>query len=264
MATNFVNVNPKIMQRQGTIAEKRLFAKLMQKRHKEQERKIARKQQAKSLTDEQQAMNFRMKADNLARWGFDINHHADTRVKVWIDPHATLKKQEIKADTSMSVEEALKKAKELDDNTYQNDLSGMKATHRMGNASAMGRDERIAKLQTLIDQGVILTLSQAVQEFSGTISAGTIIGYLKEIRRCLKDDINNDPHFGDLVGAPIKQVKASLKLLQSHKNVVYYDKDPEQGGHEISFDDYAKLYYDRFGKFPKGVDPHLLERIEAA
>lgn len=263
MASNFVNVNHRIMKRQGTIAEKKRFAELMQKRRHRQEHHKLKAIQAQKQTAEQQAMNFRLKADNLALWGFDINHQANPRVKVWIDPNAKLKKRTLKLNDKMSVEDAIKKAKELDDDTYQNDLSGMKATHRMGNASAMGRDERIAKLQTLVDQGIVLKLSQAVQEFSGSISAGTIIGYLKQIRRCLKDDIEGDRDYGELVGAPVKQVKASLKLLADHKNVVYFDKDPQLGGHEISFDEYAKLYFDRFGRYPKGVDPHLLERIEA-
>lgn len=264
MASNFVNVNQRIMKRQGTIAEKQRFAKLMKKRRQRSEHQKLRKIQEQEQTDELRAMNFRLKADNLALWGFDINHHADNRVKIWIDPHAKLKKKTLKRNDQMSVDDAIKKARELDAQTYQNDLSGMKETHRMGNASAMGRDERIAKLQALIDQGLIIKLSQAVQEFNGSITAGTIIGYLKEIHRCLKDDIEGDRNYGELVGAPLKQVKASLKTLSNRENAVYYDKDPLQGGREITYNEYAELYFNRFGRFPKGVDPRLLERIENA
>lgn len=264
MASNFVNVNQRIMKRQGTIAEKKRYAELMKKRRQRSENKKLRKIQEQKQSDELRTMNFRLKADNLALWGFDINHQADNRVKIWIDPHANLEKQTLKLNDQMSVDEAIKKAKELDDQTYQNDLSGMKATHRMGNASALGRDERIAKLQALVDQGMITKLSQAVQQFNGSITAGTIVGYLKAIHRCLKDDIEGDRDYGELVGAPLKQVKASLKTLADHDNVVYYDKDPLQGGQEITYDEYTKLYFERFGRFPKGVDPHLLERIESA
>lgn len=109
--------------------------------------------------------------------------------------------------------------------------------------SSMDKDERIFKLQNLINTNKISTVQEASELLE--VEINTIVNYLREIDKTLFDSSKNKQ-----VGSTEDYKLSESKQLgkQSSKNYrpifKYYDGNPNTTGKEITKDEHKKLIHD--------------------
>lgn len=109
--------------------------------------------------------------------------------------------------------------------------------------SSMDKDERIFKLQNLINNNKITTVQEASDILE--VEVNTIVNYLREIDKTLLDTSKNKQ-----VGSTDDYKLSESKQLgrQSSKNYrpvfKYYDGNPETTGKEITKEEHLKLIHE--------------------
>lgn len=137
----------------------------------------------------------------------------DHSIKVWVDPEVVNKQ----FTNTEFVDTNLKSA----GNTNQ--------IFKMAYSSQMDKDSRMYTLQQGIESGKIKNLSDAENELG--VKGPTIISYLVDLNLQLLDDSK-----GEMVGADDSAVGQLIEDVRTRKkhNFQYYDKDPAQGGVQIT------------------------------
>lgn len=109
--------------------------------------------------------------------------------------------------------------------------------------SSMDKDERIFKLQNLINTNKITTVQEASDALE--VEINTVVNYLREIDKTLLDTSKNKQ-----VGSTDDYKLSESKQLgrQSSKNYrpvfKYYDGNPETTGKEITKEEHLQLIHD--------------------
>ena len=154
----------------------------------------------------------------------------DFVTKVWVDFDRL---NDLNQDNKMYNEIEIEKGKNSD--LSERSLMYLK--------SSMDKDERIFKLQNLINTNKISTVQEASELLE--VEVNTIVNYLREIDKTLFDT-NKNKQVGSTEDYKLSESKQLGK--QSSKNYrpifKYYDGNPNTTGKEITKDEHKKLIHD--------------------
>lgn len=150
------------------------------------------------------------------------------KIKVWFDPNIINRKNKIGLD-GVDLEKEFSEMNKL--------LDG-KGTSRLGQSQSLSKSKRLLILKQGIDSGKIKFVEDVLDVLVDIKTLNSVDGYLREINRNLRSKETNK-----LYGPSDETIekKKNKYKRNSDKNTIYYDKDPTDGGVEISQEDYFIL-----------------------
>lgn len=158
----------------------------------------------------------------FAFWGIAPTEKYDSTVRVWTDP-SVLNTNNPKKTTFEDIEDL-------------GEFSS-KQSH-LGFVRSQQKEERMLHLRQLIDDGEIKTVQEAIKKMPDIQTDKTIIRYLKVIGRELLDERTGNikgSKVADFSGTPTRKTKKNIPIKYR-----FYTADPDQGGIELSQDDYIE------------------------
>lgn len=161
-------------------------------------------------------------------WGLAPETPIDDTVYVWTDYSQWFKPGAGRRILDLEEERRQYEENELKPSTLQG----------LGLSRAMERDQRLTDLANGIANGSIKTVEDAVLKLDGIRTPSTVITYLKEMGKMLKYE-----ETGQMVGSKTPIVKAGTVTdsRYTEQHYKYFDKDPKNGGKEITREEYDKL-----------------------
>ena len=167
-------------------------------------------------------------------WGHGSDKPHDGRVRVWIDPSRQTKvltKAGFKRDKDLDEELDDKFSKLRQDTTS----SGI---HRLGNMNALSKAKRLLVLKQGVADGIIVTAEDALNVLYEITSLATIESYLYDLNINLYSE-----SMGKQLGPTDDVIANTQEKAKKHyvSTSVYYDGDPDEGGQEITHEEYIKI-----------------------
>lgn len=157
------------------------------------------------------------------------------KIKIWFDPE--------QIDLTFENQNKIKTDKELDDeiddafSKLRQDITAS-GTQRMGQIQSLSKSHRLLVLKRGIESGKIKYAEDVMNALPEITSLSTVDQYLRLINMNLPSTTLKR-RLGPSDDTIMKKKEKLIKQQQA--NAVYFDKDPDSGGKEITYDEYLTL-----------------------